>query len=90
MCRYAMTTYKSHYACFSCRKAFKRRLMKAIDRDNKEEKKALCPQCNNLMASMGLDFEAPPNRAIKKWEHMKTLFRVGIPFMWLLWPRLYS
>lgn len=24
MCRYAIVTYKSHFACFSCRKAFKK------------------------------------------------------------------
>ena len=26
MCRYAMVSYKPHYACFNCRKTFKRRL----------------------------------------------------------------
>jgi DNA-directed RNA polymerase subunit RPC12/RpoP len=30
MCRYGMYTYKPHYACFDCRKAFKRRLLADI------------------------------------------------------------
>ncbi len=80
MCRYAMTIYKPHYACFNCRKAFKRKLMKDINRDNPGHKEAVCPQCGSLTANMGLDFEAPPHKAIKKWEHMKTLYTVGITF----------
>ena len=43
MCRYTMTTYKPHYACFECNKTFKRRLLTDIDRGfnkNKEEIKA--------------------------------------------------
>lgn len=40
MCRYAMSTYKDHFACFQCRKIFKRRLLWDVNRDkgiNKEE-----------------------------------------------------
>ena len=33
MCRYAMAKYKPHYACFNCRKTFKRKLMWDIKRD---------------------------------------------------------
>ncbi|SED50636.1 hypothetical protein SAMN04487765_0197 [Tenacibaculum sp. MAR_2010_89] len=83
MCRYGMTIYKSHYACFQCRKTFKRRLEKDIyDGYNKyrEQNPAKCPECGDLMANMGLDFESPKKKDIKSWEHMATLYEVGITF----------
>ncbi len=77
-----MVAYKPHYACFGCRKTFKRKLFHDIRKGNKGEqnKEAKCPQCACLMASMGLDFEAPPKNDIKKWEHIKDLYQVGITF----------
>ncbi len=80
MCRYAMVAYKPHYACFKCRKTFKRRLMWDINRDDKRTVEAKCPQCGELMANMGLDFTAPKRTAIKEWAHLKTLYSVGITF----------
>ncbi|WP_228012099.1 hypothetical protein [Flavobacterium hungaricum] len=41
---------------------------------------AKCPQCAALMANMGLDFESPKKEDVKKWEHIKTLYSVGIGF----------
>jgi hypothetical protein len=79
MCRYAMSSYKPHYACFECRKAFKRRLMWDIQRAD-ERVEAKCPQCGTLMADMGLDFAAPKKDNIKQWEHIRTLYAVGITF----------
>ncbi|AUP79219.1 hypothetical protein [Flavivirga eckloniae] len=83
MCRYAMTTYKSHYACFNCRKTFKRRLLSDINGgQSKDEKEspAKCPECSSLMANMGLDFESPKKTDIKAWNHISTLYKVGITF----------
>lgn len=80
MCRYAMTAYKPHFACFRCRKTFKRRLMYDINRDDKRTTEAKCPQCGNLMANMGKDFEAPKQQDIKAWTHLQTLYAVGIAF----------
>ena len=85
MCRYAMYAYKEHYACFDCRKTFKRKLMIDIDRDlvydkNFEEKNAKCPQCAKPMANMGKDFEAPKMKDIKAWKHLQKLYKVGITF----------
>lgn len=80
MCRYGMTIYKSHYACFDCRKTFKRRLMWDINRDDKQTFEAKCPQCGQLMANMGLDFASPKKDNIKEWTHIKNLFSVGITF----------
>ncbi len=78
-----MTTYKPHYACFDCRKTFKRRLIIDIDggyNKNKKEIKAKCPECGSLMADMGLDFESPKRNDIKAWEHIKNLYISGITF----------
>ena len=41
MCKYAMALYKSHYACFDCKKTFKRRLMWDINRDDKRTVEAV-------------------------------------------------
>lgn len=83
MCRYGMTRYKSHYACFNCRKTFKRRLLSDIlEGHHKAEKgsPAKCPECSGLMANMGLDFETPKKTDIKAWSHIATLYTVGITF----------
>ncbi|OUL62175.1 hypothetical protein B8T70_11590 [Flavobacterium sp. AJR] len=80
MCRYAMVSYKPHYACFDCRKTFKRRLMSDIERGEKSVQEAKCPECGELMANMGLDFESPKKDDVKKWEHIKSLYSVGIAF----------
>ena len=80
MCKYAMVAYKSHYACFDCRKAFKRRRMWDINRDDKRTVEAKCPQCSQLMADMGLDFASPKKDNIKQWIHIKNLYSVGITY----------
>jgi DNA-directed RNA polymerase subunit RPC12/RpoP len=78
-----MTTYKPHYACFDCRKTFKRRLITDIEggfNKNKEEIKAKCPECGGIMADMGLDFESPKRNDLKAWEHIRNLYISGITF----------
>lgn len=75
-----MVAYKPHYACFNCRKTFKRRLMNDIERGGKSLLEAKCPQCEEVMANMGLDFESPKKDDLKKWEHVKSLYSVGITF----------
>jgi hypothetical protein len=75
-----MVSYKPHYACFDCRKTFKRRLMCDIERGEKSVQEAKCPECGELMANMGLDFESPKKDDVKKWEHIKSLYSVGIAF----------
>jgi len=86
MCKYGMVAYKEHYACFDCRKTFKRRLMQDIDRNkinscnNPDDKVAKCPQCSKPMANMGKDFEAPKMKDTKAWQHLRKLYKVGITF----------
>jgi hypothetical protein len=80
MCRYATTSYKPHFACFKCKKTYKRKLLWDILRDNKTSVAAKCPQCGELMANMGLDFEAPKKNNVKAWKHIEDLYVVGITF----------
>ncbi len=83
MCKYAMVLYKPHYACFNCRKTFKRRLQVDIKRGintGDENKPATCPECGNVMADMGLDFKSPKKTDVKAWDHLSTLYTVGITY----------
>ncbi len=80
MCRYAFRDYKPHYACFKCRKTFKRKHLFDADRDNETSVEAKCPQCQSLMGNMGLDFESPKMKDEKAWEHLEQLYSVGITF----------
>ena len=71
MCRYGMHHYKQHYACFSCRKAF---------RKNAEMLPGppTCPQCGRPMKGMGLDFKAPRRRNRSQWRKAKLLAQYNI------------
>lgn len=82
MCRYAIKTYKAHYACFECKKTFKRKRLQDIDETKRDSKifNAKCPQCSNLMANKGLDFEAPKKSDDKAWKPLENLYEVGIAF----------
>ena len=51
-----------------------------IKRHNNDLIEAKCPQCGELMANMGLDFESPKKENIKEWNHIKNLYSVGITF----------
>jgi hypothetical protein len=78
VCRYAIP-YKPHYACFACRKAFKRRLLGDI-RDGGPHRSYVCPQCAGPMADMGLDFAPPPMQDRKAWQVLEWLYEVGETF----------
>lgn len=80
MCKYFMTPYKDHFACFICQKTFKRRLWVDIKKGEKENSPAKCPQCSGSMVSMGKDFESPKQKDDKAWQHLKNLYEVGITF----------
>ncbi|WP_239023068.1 hypothetical protein [Flavobacterium endoglycinae] len=51
-----------------------------IKKGEKSVFEAKCPECGELMANMGLDFESPKKDDLKKWEHLKSLYSVGITF----------
>jgi hypothetical protein len=51
-----------------------------INKDDKRIVEAKCPQCGQLMANMGLDFQSPKKDDIKAWQHIKNLYSVDITF----------
>ena len=79
MCRYGFGHYKPHFACFACRKGWKRRRRDDIDPDG-DEHPARCPECGAPMAEMGIDFQAPPRGKVRAWRVLETLWEVGETF----------
>src|SRR5579871_6499763 len=79
MCRYGVHTYKPHYACFRCRKTFKRPLKREVDPSGRE-RPAKCPDCGLLAADMGLDFEAPRRDDTKAWSLAESFWEIGLTF----------
>ncbi len=78
MCRYAMSgPYKSHFACFRCRKGFKRR---PEENGLSQPHAAGCPRCGEPMADMGLDFKPPPMPDVEHWQVVEHLFRRGFAY----------
>ena len=79
MCRYAITSYKAHLACFACRKGFKRRLQRDVDPAG-DAHPARCPQCGAPTADMGLDFKPPGRSDTAGWATVASLWEIGVTF----------
>lgn len=84
MCRYGFHKYKSHYACFTCRKVFR---VRPFDewasesvRNGEAAHEVLCPDCRAAMTDMGLDFKAPPKRNVKQWKKVELLRNAGVGY----------
>lgn len=74
MCRYGLTTYKTHFGCFACRKVFRRLADRASGRVDR------CPDCGAPMADLGMDLRAPRRTATKQWRLLQGMFTVGHAF----------
>ena len=87
VCRYAYAgPYKDRYACFACRKAFKRRKdddfparMRAIGAVG-QRAVVRCPDCGGAMHNMGMDFAAPRRSDVRQWRKVELLFAHGVAF----------
>jgi DNA-directed RNA polymerase subunit RPC12/RpoP len=82
MCRYAYHIYKHHYACFRCRKMFRkpRRHELAVPIAEDATRIVPCPQCGVAMANMGMDFKAPRQTDVKQWRKAELLYAHGFNF----------
>jgi hypothetical protein len=91
MCRYGYHDYKEHFACFDCRKAFKRHesivvWTKPQAQGSKWSSRliscglARCPECRRPMVAMGLDFEVPRQSDFKQWRKVEILARHNIRY----------
>jgi hypothetical protein len=70
--------HKQHFACFSCRKAFKPRGTEEMGAV--ADREIPCPECGAPMTLMGRDFQAPPQRAVKEWQLLELLRSFGVVF----------
>lgn len=87
MCRYAYAgPYKDRYACFACRKAFKRRKASDLAAHMRpthgvaEAVAVRCPDCGGRMHDMGMDFAAPRRDDVRQWRKVEVLFAHGVTF----------
>lgn len=82
MCRYGLYgEYKRKYACFACRKAFKR----PAGRDLPDETwvtndPAPCPDCGRPMAHIGHDFKPPRQDDAEAWAVAGQLYARGFHY----------
>lgn len=68
--------YKQKYICVSCRKAFKRRVLADVSKEERE-KEPKCPDCGRMTTWIGPKFRAPKSDNVKAWESVKVLRDVG-------------
>jgi hypothetical protein len=75
MCFCQTGRYKQHFACFVCRKMFKKPAFAALPADVKAAGYAnyrpACPQCAAPMHNRGQDFAPPSIRSIKAWREVE-------------------
>jgi hypothetical protein len=64
------------FACFACRKVFKRR----VDFVRPTEKKQVCSQCAGNLWFTGDAFRAPGVQNAKQWRKAEALIRNGVLF----------
>ncbi|MBV1938850.1 hypothetical protein KUF83_20140 [Streptomyces sp. BV286] len=72
MCFYAMTYYKLHYACVSCRVSFKRHAH--------AERSHRCPNCARALVRAGHDFAPPPRRDVRAWSAVAAVLDAGLRY----------
>jgi hypothetical protein len=85
MCRYGLSgPYKDHFACFTCRKSFKKPSVEdgaeRFDVEIGEPIAIKCPQCRGEMVDLGLDFKPPKQSDKRQWEKVRILFDHGVTF----------
>jgi hypothetical protein len=68
-----------HFACFTCRKAFKQRGSSNWDPDL-PARPFSCPVCKQPMVRLGRYFKAPPQRAARQWLKVELLCHYGERF----------
>lgn len=81
MCRYAFHQYKDRYACFQCRKGFKRRLAEDLLPEYRHpETPARCPDCRGPLRNLGRDLKLPRKTQTEQWTAIEYLADNGFNF----------
>ncbi|MES2923857.1 MAG: hypothetical protein V4819_20045 [Verrucomicrobiota bacterium] len=63
--------YLVQYACFVCRKSFKRAV---------QQQSATCPNCGAIAYMMGRNFKAPNVSDDQQWKKVEILYQGGVRF----------
>jgi hypothetical protein len=71
------STVSLPFACFECRKVFKRR----VEFRQPTEKKQVCSQCGRALWFTGNAFRAPSLENAQQWQKAETLIRNGVLFL---------
>lgn len=72
MCFYAVTYYKLHYACVSCRVSFKQHAY--------PQREHVCPNCSQPLICAGHDFAPPPRRDVHAWSVVAAVLGEGLRY----------
>jgi DNA-directed RNA polymerase subunit RPC12/RpoP len=67
--------YKQHYACFDCRKAFKKTNLREVPKErqhvDEQGRVVHCPDCGARMPDVGFVFKPPKKSDVKAWEEWR-------------------
>ena len=82
MCRYGEYHYKEHFACFTCRKVFRRPYLLGLTDQLSEKDRQIvpCPECKRLMVNIGKDFKTPKQSDKEQWKKAEKLVKAGYSF----------
>ena len=88
MCRYAYKKYKSHYACFRCRKVWRWERSGEYVRDTASPRtqwillgpNPICSCCCGPLIAIGWDFKAPKQSDRAQWKKVELLVNAGFAF----------
>ena len=64
--------YLVAYACFTCRKSFKKELH--------QDRKTVCPECGDTLYAIGRSFKAPKKNDVEQWRKVQALYAHGFRF----------
>ena len=82
--RFITRRYTRPFACFRCRKVFKKPPVdgnaEVLRHHGRRDEAQICPECRGPMAYMGHDFKAPRRNDLEQWEKVKRLVEAGIVF----------
>ena len=75
-----MQQYKYPYACFGCRKVYKRDIAK-LSFYPASKHRYKCPKCEGMLCSMGSNFKAPSSTDSIRWKVVEVLHRNGLRYL---------
>jgi hypothetical protein len=87
--------YQEHWACFHCRKMFKRPSWQTLRQqardahktypDYLKHGKAKCPDCSQAMQNMGKGFRPPKQKDVRQWKSLQKIASTGARFSGWRW-----